>query len=189
MPTKLQLVNAALSELGRLPVQAINDSTDAQYLSAKIDFLYPQVLQDCAWKWAFIYREDNTPLTTNFSPDYVYSYQLPGDFGLFVRFAATGSDWPVYAFMDGMLLAQTKPVQYYYISNQASYEVLPPLVSDLLILYAASRSSLTLTQNVNLTGYLQKEYEKARVKAILESNMQGPIGTAPYNDFDRTTFV
>ncbi len=189
MPSELQLVNRALSELGRLPVQTVANSPDAQYVANKINELFPEVLLDCNWTWAIKYREDNTPLTIEFSPDYIYTYQLPGDFGKFYRWASTGAQWPIYEFADGYLLAQTKPVQYYYIVNQASYAVLTPLFARALILYAAAKSAPTLTNNVQLSGYLEKQYEISRIKAILENDMERSVVSTPYNDFNRLTYV
>lgn len=189
MPSQLQLVNACLSEVGRPPVSNVNDSPDSQFISAKISTLYPEVLLECNWNWAIVYREDNTPLTMNFSPDYVYSYRLPGDFGQFYKWASTGAQWPIYAIVDGMLLAQTQPVQYYYITNQASFEVLSPLFSRTLVLYAAAKSALVLTSNTDLTKYLEVEYEKMRSRAILQNDMERSVMTMPYNDFDRRNYV
>ena len=189
MPSLLQLVNRSLSELGRLPVTAITDSDDALYVSAKIEELYPEVLLECNWTWAIVYRSDSSPLTNNFSPDYVYSYQLPGNFGKFYRWASTGSQWPIYEFVDGLLLANTLPVQYYYIVNDAAFEVLPPLFSRALILYAAAKSAMTLTNNLQLVAYLEKEYEKSKYKAILENDMERSVVSTPYSDFDRLTYV
>lgn len=189
MPTQLQLINRCLSELGRPNVGAVSESDDAAYVANKINELYPELLLDYNWNFAVIYRTDDTPLVTNFSPDYIYSYQLPGDFGKFFKFAATGAQWPIYEFADGMLLAQTRPVQYYYISNQVSFEALPPLFSRSLILYAAAKSAPTLTNNVQLATYLEKEYEKAKIRAIIQNDMERSVSTTPYNDFDRITFV
>jgi hypothetical protein len=114
---------------------------------------------------------------------------LPGDFGQFFKWAATGAQWPIYEFTDGLLLAQTLPVQYYYISNQTPFPQLLPLFSRVLILYAAAKSAPTLTNNVALANYLQKEYQRMLAKAILQNDMQRSVQTTPYNDFDRITFV
>jgi hypothetical protein len=189
MPSQLQLVNRCLSELGRLAVSSINDSQDAQYVAAKIDELFPELLLETNWNFCVVYREDSTPLSTNFSPDFTYSYQLPGDFGKFFKWASTGAQWPSYEFADRLLLAQTLPVQYYYISNQPAFTVLTPLFARALILYAAAKSAPTLTNNVQLTGYLEKQYEKMLAKAILQNDMERSVETTPYNDFDRITFV
>jgi hypothetical protein len=189
MPSELQLVNRCLSELGRLPVVAITDSDDARYVAAKINELFPEVLLEANWNFAVKYITDDAPLTAIFSPDYSYTYQLPGDFGKFFKWATTGAQWPVYQFADGYLLAQTLPVQYYYIVNSCSFSVLTPLFSRALILYAASKSAPTLTNNVALAQYLEKEYAKALSKAILENDMERSVTTTPYNDFDRITYV
>jgi hypothetical protein len=189
MPSLLQLVNNCLSELGRLPVVAINDSDDARYVSAKIIALFPEVLLEANWVFATRYVNDDAPLTTEFSPDFSYAYQLPGDFGHFFKWASTGAQWPIYQFADGMLLAQTRPVQYYYIVNICDYTVLPPLFARALILYAAAKSAPTLTNNVQLTTYLEKEYMKILTKAILQNDMERSVVETPYNDFNRITYV
>lgn len=189
MPTHLQLVNRTLSELGRPPVASTDESPDAQQASAKIYELEPELFLVYNWTFLVKYIYDSTPLTFNFSPDYMYTYQLPGDFGHFFKWQATGSQWPIYEFADGYLLAQTLPVGYYYIVNQASPEVYPPLFARALVLYAASKLAPTLTNNIKLTQYLQVEYKDMIDKAVLQDDMQRPVFSTPYNDFDRITFV
>src|SRR5277367_3203388 len=97
MPSLLDLTNRALSELGRPTVVAITDSPDAMTVSNKILELAPEVLLDYNWNFAIVYVANYSPLTTNFSPDYVYSYELPGDYGKFYKWATTGAQWPLYA--------------------------------------------------------------------------------------------
>jgi hypothetical protein len=80
-------------------------------------------------------------------------------------------------------------VQYYYISNQVAFEVLPPLFCRALILYVAAKSAPTLTNNLQLAAYLENEYNKARTKAILEDDMERSVMSTPYNDFDRLNYV
>lgn len=189
MPTHLQLVNRALSELGQLPVASVNESPSAQQISAKIYELEPELYLVYNWSFLVKFIFDNTPLTFNFSPDYNYTYQLPGDFGHFFKWQDTGSQWPIYQFVDGYLLAQVKPVGYYYIVNQAQAEVYPPLFARALILYAAAKSAPTLTNDVQLATYLEKEYEKMIAKAITSDDMLNPHFATPYNDFNRITFV
>lgn len=189
MPTHLQLVNRTLSELGRLAVASIDESPDAQQASAKLLELAPELYEVYNWTFLVKYIFDNTPLTFNFSPDYSYTYQLPGDFGKFFKWQATGSQWPIYEFADGYLLVQVKPVGYYYIVNQAAPEVYKPLFARALILYAAAKLAPTLTNNIPLAAYLEKEYEKMIAKAILQDDMERSVTATPYNDFDRITFV
>ena len=189
MPTHLQLVNRTLSELGRLQVASITESPDAQQASAKIYELVPELYQ--AYNWTFLVKFiiDSTPLSFNFSPDYLYTYQLPGDFGHFFKWQYTSSQWPIYQITDGYLLAQTLPVGYYYIVNQADPEVYAPLFARALVLYAAAKLAPTLTNNVQLAAYLEKEYEKMIAKAIVQDDMERSVTSTPYNDFDRLTYV
>lgn len=189
MPSLLDLTNRALSELGRLSVEAITDSPDAQVVSNKILELYQEILLDYNWNFAIVYVANYSPETTNFSPDYVYSYQLPGNYGKFFQFAFTGADWPIYAIQDGMLLANTLPVQYYYIANDVPFSLWPPLVARQLVLYSASKCAPTLTNNLALSKYLMDEYKDARTKAILENDMERSVLSTRYNDFNRITFV
>ena len=189
MPTHLQLVNRTLSELGRQSVASIEESPDAQQASAKLYELEPELYLVANWSFLVKYIESSTPLSFNYSPDYEYTYQLPGDFGRFFKFAATGSQWPIYEFTDGYLLAQVLPVQYYYIVNQAVPEVYTPLFARALVLYAAAKLSPTLTNNIQLTTYLEKEYEKIIAKAEVQDNMLNPISQTPFNDFNRINFV
>lgn len=189
MPTQLQLVNRTLSELGRLAVASIDESPDAQQANAKILELEPELYLIANWSFLVKYIFDNTPLNFNFSPDFSYTYQLPGDFGRFFKWQATGSQWPIYEFTDSYLLAQVKPVGYYYIVNQADPSVYTPLFSRALILYAAAKLAPTLTNNIQLAKYLESEYSKMIAKAEVQDNMLNPISTTPYNDFNRITFV
>lgn len=194
MPSLLDLTNYALAELGRPNVTTIDPldpstSPDAIYVSNKIIELYKEVLLDYEWNFAVVFVQDYSPLTTNFSVDYVYSYALPGDFGRFFQWAYTGADWPIYAFMDGMLLANTLPVQYYYIRSDVPFEFWPPLVARMLVLYAACKSCPSLTNDVKLTAYLKEEYREMRMKAITQQDMERSVVGTRYNDFDRINFV
>ena len=90
MPTHLQLVNRTLSELGKPAVASITESPDALQASAKIYELEPELYLVYNWSFLVKYTFNSTPLTFNFSPDYQYTYQLPGDFGHFFKWQATG---------------------------------------------------------------------------------------------------
>lgn len=189
MPTHLQLVNRTLSELGRPAVASITESPDAQQASAKIYELEPELYLVANWSFLVKFIINSTPLSFNYSPDFVYTFQVPTDFGRFFRLQATGSQWPIYEFVDGYFLAQTKPVGYYYIVNQADPIVYTPLFARALVLYAAAKLAPSLTNNVPLTAYLEKEYEKIIAKAEVQDNMLNPHFSTPYNDYQRITFV
>lgn len=189
MPSKIELVNRALSELGKLPIAKIEDSEASIFLSNKIDELHPELLLVTNWLWAITYKSDSTPLISNFSPDYSYSYQLPSNFGKFFRFINASTDYAYYMFADGMILSNSNPIQYYYIVNDVDYSIIPALYARALILYAAASCSLNLTNNVQLTGYLDNQYKLARIRAILQNDMERSVQQMPYNDYGRKVYV
>lgn len=189
MTSKLTVVNQALQELGRLPVTAINDDDSAIVISNKLDALLPEMLLRTDWNFAIQYVSINTPLSSDFSPEFTYSYQLPFDFGRFDRFSPTITYAGNYRIVDGMLLSNVRPVQFYYVVNNISYASIPALFERALVMYVSARTCMTLTNNVQLTTYLEGEYKEALMNAILSNDMERRVVTMPYNDFDRTTFV
>lgn len=189
MASLLDIVNYALAEIGKPNVSNVNDSDAAIYIQAKVLQLYKEVLLDYNWNFAIVYVANYSPLTVNFSPDYVYSYALPGDYGKFFKWASTGAQWPIYAIWDAMMLANTLPIQYYYIKNDVPFEFWPPLVVRLLVLYVAAKSAPQLTNNVQLAQYLKAEYTEMRWKAIMENDQERSIQSTRYNEFNRITFV
>ena len=72
--SKLTVINQALLALGCSPVANEKESEAAQFISEKLDSLLPILLLSETWWFAVKYREDNTPITQNFSPDYRYTY-------------------------------------------------------------------------------------------------------------------
>lgn len=189
MVSKLDLINDVLGELGIPTVTAESDSPAAQYVGRKLDRLHRTLLRATNWIWALKYRYDNTPLIQNFSPDYNYAYALPADYGRFYRWATSGAQWPIYTIADGRILSQTKPIQFYYVVNNASYEVISPQYEQTLIFFTAYMCSAQLTENLQLTAFLKQEFRTSRVEAIMFNNMELPTYTAPYNDYNRITYV
>jgi hypothetical protein len=190
MASLLDLINRTLSELGQPAVEALSNLPPlAIAIQAKLFELAPEILLDYNWNFAVVYVENFSPETTNFSPDYIYSYQLPGNYGKFFKWATTGAQWPLYAIWDGMMLANTLPIQYYYIANDVPFANWPPLVARSLVLYTASKMAPTATNNIKLAEYLNNQYLLARTKAIIENDMERSVESTPYNDFNRVTFV
>lgn len=184
--SKLTVINQALLELGLLPVSTVNESDASKFIAAKLDCLLPNLLLATNWHFAVKYREDNTPLTQNFSPDYPYTYQLPYDFGRFIR---CGSQILDYLLVDNCVLSHSKPFAYYYTVNYIDYDVMPPLFSRTLALYAAADSAVVLTQNIQLANLLESKYQQEKMNALLLDSMEQGIKTAPFNDFDRVRAV
>jgi hypothetical protein len=184
--SKLTLINQTLLELGLLSVTAVNESDAAKFIAAKLDNLLPNLLLTTHWHFAMKYREDSTPLTQNFSPDYSYTYQLPYDFG---RFLHSRSQLSGYALIDGYILSHSKPFAYYYTVNTVDYAVMPSYFARALALYAAADTAISLTQNVQLAHLLESKYQQEKMNALLLESMEQGIKTAPFNDFDRIRVV
>ncbi len=188
MPTKLEVVNQALNEIGRLPVTNINDSDDSLLISGKLDVLLPEMLLRTDWNFAIKYIKDDTPLTVNFSPDFQYTYQLPSDYNRFDRAGYAQLTFP-YRLVDSRLLCDERPVSYYYVVNNVDYEVITPLFYRALSLYAAAKSAMALTNKEELTLYLENEYIRKLNDAILQNDMDRRVVSTPFNDFDRIVYV
>lgn len=141
--SKLTLINQALLAIGASPVANENETERSKYISAKLDQLLPILLLSDTWRFAIKYREDNTPITENFSPDYRYTYQLPFDYG---RFVQLGHNRFVldFAIVDELILTNNKPFTYYYAVNKIDYSIMPPLFARALALYAATDSAILL---------------------------------------------
>lgn len=189
MPSLLSLVNDTLLQLGKLPVQNVTDSEIAQFVQAQILSVYQEVLLAYEWNFAVVYVANYSPMTVNFSPDYVYAYQLPGNYGRFFKWATTGAQWPLYAIWDGQLLANTNPVQYYYIANDIPFVNWPKLPARALVQYAAFMCAPTSTNNVSLVKELEDRYKAAMANAIRQNDMERSVRSTPYNDFQRLTLV
>jgi len=186
--SELDVVNYALSELGIPPVTAVTDNQKAQIIDNKLQVLLPVLLASAPWNFAVKYIFNNTPLTSNFSPDYQFTYQLPADYGKFFKFST--NTFPLaYQFVDGLLQIDVRPVAFYYIINTVPYDVITPLFYRALALFAASDSAYVLTNNEKLASYLLKKYEDCRDDAILFNDMERQVQTLPYNDFDRQVFI
>ncbi len=186
--SKLTVINQALLALGLSPIANEKESEAAQFISEKLDSLLPILLLTETWNFAVKYREDNTPITQNFSPDYRYIYQLPFDYGRFIKLGANRFVLD-FELVDGYILTNTKPFAYYYLVNTMDYGIMPPIFARTLALYAASDSAVSLTQNVNLANYLEAKYEKEKMHALLLNNMERDIKMAPFNDFERLMSV
>lgn len=181
---KINVINQALIELGKQTVSNENDRQDSQVLSKKIDLLFPLLLRAAPWSFSIVYRQDSTPLSVNFSPDYTYSYQLPSDYGRMYKFGFNTPGYP-YQINDGILQTNLNPIQYYYVLNDVPYDVISYNFYRALSIFAAADTAIVLTQNVQLAGYLKQKFEEAKSEAILEDSMEQFNVATQFNDFDR----
>jgi len=186
VPSLLDVVNQVLSELGRLPVDNVESDQNALLISQRIPYLLPELLLRTPWNWAIKYVTDNNPITQNFSPEYTYTYQLPADYGRMFKFWQM---WYDYTIIDNFVLANQRPINYYYVVNNTDIDILPPLFFQLLVLYTASRVALALTENQKLFQYLDQQYRMKLADAIRQNDMDRRIMSTPHNDFDRLSYI
>jgi hypothetical protein len=184
---KLTIINHALSELGMEAVTTISDSNAAAILGIKLSVLMPILLQSALWKFAMKFKSDKTPMQSQISPKFQYSYYLPNNYGRFVRLASKfDCDFLI---MDRFICSDNYPFEYYYMVNSVDYEAMPINFSYILGLYVASESAIAITRNVQLAQYLTSKFEKERTKAILTDDMERVISQSTRNSFDRMVFV
>lgn len=190
--SKLTVINQALLALGLSPIANEKESTAAQFISEKLDSLLPILLLSDTWRFAVKYREETTPLTQNFSPDYRYTYQLPFDYGRFIKLGGNRFHLNFildFEIVDNLILTNSNPFRYYYLVNTLDYSILPPIFARTLALYAATDSAIPLTQNAQLANLLNAQYLQEKMNALLLNSMEQDIKGAPYNDFDRVMYV
>lgn len=199
MPTsQIDVINQVLNEIGRPAVDALLMTTpaapaDALVILNKLNLLLPDLLLRGEWVFATKYLFNNTPNTVPFSPDFLYSYTLPADYGRFSAVAPISAPnvnfGLYYAIFDGLFCTNGKPLQIYYIVNNCSYTVLPAAFTRALVYYCAYEVSMPLTNNLELTAYLKQKWKEALTDAVRYNDMERMVQSTPYNDFDRQAYI
>lgn len=198
MPTsQIDVINQVLNEIGRPAIDAVVLQTqappDALVIQNKLNLLLPDLLLKAEWNFAIKYISNNTPNSVSFSPDFLYSYNLPADYGRFYAMSPLStfnSNFGLYySIIDGMFCTNTKPLQLYYIVNDADYSVLPSAFTRALVYYCAFEVSMPLTNNLELTAYLKQKYKEAFTDAVRYNDMERMVISTPFNDFDRQAYI
>jgi len=187
--SELDVVNQALSLIGKPAVTNTSDSPQAFLMANRLQLLKPDILLETIWNFAREYVSNDTPLVNNFTPEYPYTYQLPYNYGRFDRLAWPNVGATNYEITDGLLLCNARPITYYYVVNDAAYSTLTSSAVLALAHLVASKTALVLTNNINLTKYLEEQYTNVYLpKAILFNDMERQISQSP-NDFDRQVYI
>jgi hypothetical protein len=190
MPSQLDVINYALTEIGRLPVTNAADQPSSQLMEAKLPALLGKFLQLTDWNYSIKFVVNNTPQVSPFSADFLYSYQLPPDFLRFDRMSPLTTNFGLYyRIIDSLLCTNMKPIQYYYVSATLDYSILPPTSFIALSLYLAAETVMALTNNISLTAYIKKRFDDAMADAMRFNDMERMVQSLPYNDFDRQTYI
>lgn len=190
MPSQLDVINYALTEIGRMPVVNASDSKDALLMQYKVDSLLRKYLKLTDWNFAIKFIIDNTPVASPFSPEFLYSFQLPADFGRMDRISPLTINFALYyRIIDNFICTNTKPFEYYYVVNQCPYGDLDDTSFIAMGMYLASESAMALTNNIQLVAYLKQSYQKCLADAMRFNDMERMIQNTPYNDFDRQSYI
>lgn len=190
MPSELDVINYALTEIGRMPVTNAADQPSSTLMQAKLPALLGKYMQLTDWNFSIKFVINNTPTVSPFSPDFLYSYQLPPDFLRFDRMSPLTTNFGLYyRIIDQYICTNMKPIQYYYVSSALDYELLPPTSFIALALYLASETAMALTNNTTLVAYIKKKYDDAISDAMRFNDMERYVQSLPYNDFDRQTYI
>lgn len=185
----LELVNRVLNEIGEPAVNAIDETHSSTFIANRIDDFIPQLLQITSWDFAVRLKDDNSPLSSNRFTDWQYNYQLPADFGQFFKFSRDAYNVINFDIYESILVSDTRPLKYYYISNQVNPDNFEPLFVDLLTLFTAARSAKAITEDKGLSQQLMSWFEHIKNEAVLQNSMQEAIRHKPHNDFDRNFFI
>lgn len=198
MPTsQIDVINQVLNEIARPAIDAVLLQTgappDALVVQNKLNLLLPDLLLRGEWVFAVKYLLNNTPNTVSFSPDFLYSYTLPPDYGRFYALSPlstyNANFGLYYAILDGQFCTNSKPLQLYYIVNNVDYSVLPAAFTRALVYYCAFEVSMPLTNNLELTAYLKQKYKEALTDAVRYNDMERMVISTPFNDFDRQVYI
>lgn len=191
MPSKLEVVNQILNELGHPPVASITNADDASIIiSPRCDLLANELLLRTTWNFAIKYVSNTTPLVNSFSPDFLYSYQLPSDFGSLDRISPQTTNFGLYyRIVDDMICTNSKPLNFYYVVNQVDYSAITIMFQRALVLYVAADVCNVLTNKEELARYLERKYEEKLNDAIRQNDMQRFVQSTPFNDFDRQVYI
>lgn len=191
MATKLQVVNQVLSEIGREPVTALTDNDQVNYIiSPRLDLLYSELAQLTDWNFLIQFVTLDTPNLIPFSPDYLYSYQLPSDYSRFDRLSWQTINYGLfYRIVDGLFNTNMRPVLLYYVTNIIDYTVITPLFQQALALYCAADVCVGLTNDYKLASYLEKKSFDKKSDAVRQNDMERNVIQTPNNEFYRNTYI
>jgi hypothetical protein len=187
LASKIQIINAALAQLGAPTITSLGDNTTSANLMADLyDIALDSVLSAAAW----------TPVTKraelallDITPDfgYTYAYQLPTNpYCLRIIEAYTNEcsdfDWR----KEGdMLLADANNIAIKYIGRVTETGTFGPYITDTLIAKLAFMAAKSLTGSTNEALALGELYQQVLRTSINADGMQGASDIYTSTDFTR----
>lgn len=190
MPSLAEIVNQVLTEFGRLPIPDYTQDSSGILIANRVMTLLPELLLRTDWNFAIKYVTDDSPLSVNISPEYLYNYQLPPDYDRMDRVSWFSINFGlVYRIIDGVIMCNVRPIQYYYVVNNIDLNVMTPVFYRALVLYVAATTCSAITNDEKLRVILEKLYQQKMVDAIRQNDMDRMVVSTPYNDFGRPTYI
>lgn len=198
MPALIDIVNGALSYLGKPAVTNPFDTDQSTLIAQRIPLFYQLLLRKWTWNFAVKFYYSSTPLTNRISTDFLFNYALPADYGRFWKFSwqMTPQFGLYYQIVDNILQSNSRPIQLWYIvkgaypnGSEPDFSIISAPFEDALELYTAMKLCNQLTNNQILRKELQIDYKTAIANAIQQNDMERMIIGMPFNDFNRQAYI
>jgi hypothetical protein len=188
--SKIDVINMVLTHLGRATIANAQNDPNGALISNSIDIYFPELLVRTNWNQTIAYREDDSPITNPFNPDFAYGYQLPANFGT-IYSVQKSYRW---AIMDNIIFSDALPIKYFYNVNVANFgngdfSVFPQIFLIALSLYVAAMVCPTITNNLALQKRLDTLAEIKIKDAGTFNRYNQQIIQMPNNDYNRVVLM
>lgn len=167
--TALQIINAALYELGTLPLEAISDTSDnAAVMKERYVTLRELLKRDYLWNFAKAISILSSPTTSSLTDDWAYSFSMPSDVGRLMSIMHGGEPVP-YELADRVIHTNAPTITIRYVAGStddaaSDAENYPIDFAEVLSLELAAAACMKITQNIGLQDRL---YSRAKERLAL----------------------
>ncbi len=182
MPSKLELFNNALLELGH---RSVSDTGEGVESARAIVDVYNQVLSEClaAGSWNFAMETIKIEADTGVTPEFGYTeiFAKPSDW---LRTISVSLDeylsYPLIHYYDdaNFWSADTSPLYIRYVSNDTGLGMelnrWPPNFTRYVELQLAERICMRVTQDNQLRDQIRAERDRVRMRALNQDAMNEP---------------
>jgi hypothetical protein len=178
MASETDICNIALIELGEEQIMSLTEGSKAARLCNLVyDDTRDAVLREHPWNFS-IKRVELAKLTTNPAFEYDSQFQLPSDC---LRVVRTDDSLDPYRVEGNKLLSYNDSVKIEYISRIEDTSRFDSLFVEVLAVRIAAKLSYNLSDNNNLTQFLEQKY-RDRLKQA--KSMDGQEGIPYSTDAD-----
>lgn len=179
MSNRLDIVNGVLRLLGNAPENSLrSDNELLKSINYSVDSSVDMLLLMYDWTFAIKFITFSTPNSTNISPEYKYTFELPYDFLRIHKFMC-GCSMPhpcCFEIINNVILSNQCPIKFYYIVNKIkNFDLLPTYFCRLVSFFIAQDIALSYTKNLTLQQYLTVRYKEELNLAINYNNVNRPF--------------